>query len=52
MGFVERWANFVRTHPDEEWGRQQNILINTFLRNVKQLSPREYLELKGEKCSR
>lgn len=29
MNFVEYWAEYVRTHKDEEWSKQQNILINS-----------------------
>ena len=29
LNFVRYWANFVRTHPDEEWSEQQNLLINS-----------------------
>ena len=50
MNFVEYWAEYVRTHPDKDWGRQQNILINSIMKNAKnsKLSPKEYLEIKGE----
>ena len=50
MWFVEYWANYVRTHPDKEWSRQQNILINSMMKNAKnsKLSPKEYLKIKGE----
>jgi len=50
MWFVEYWANYVKTHTDKEWGRQQNILINSMMKNVKnsKLTPKEYLEIKGE----
>jgi hypothetical protein len=27
--FVKRWAEYVRTHPDEEWSRQQNVVIDS-----------------------
>jgi hypothetical protein len=29
MAFVEFWANYVKTHKDEDWSEQQNILINS-----------------------
>ena len=50
MWFVEYWAEYVKTHPDKEWSRQQNILINSMMKNVKnsKLTPKEYLEIKGE----
>jgi len=29
LNFVNFWANFIRTHSDEEWSRQQKILIDS-----------------------
>jgi|ETNmetMinimDraft_2_1059921.scaffolds.fasta_scaffold468351_1 hypothetical protein len=54
MWFVEYWAEFVRTHPDQEWSRQQNIIINSQLQGAKHypLTAKEYLEIKGDKCTR
>ena len=50
MWFVEYWANYVKTHSDKEWSRQQNILINSIMKNAKnsKLTPKEYLKIKGE----
>jgi len=31
--FVEYWAEYVRTHSDLEWSRQQNIVINGQIKN-------------------
>lgn len=31
LWFVDFWANYVKTHPDEEWSRQQNVLINSLI---------------------
>ena len=33
INFVKYWANYIRTHPDEEWSKQQNMLINSQLKN-------------------
>jgi hypothetical protein len=33
INFVKYWADYVRIHPDEEWSRQQNIIINSQLNN-------------------
>lgn len=56
MNFVEYWAEYVRTHSDKEWSRQQNVIINSQLQNARQfpLTPQEYFEIKGEKhlCKR
>jgi len=50
MYFVEYWANYVRTHPDKVWSKQQNILINSMFENSKnsKLTAKEYLGIKGE----
>ena len=29
LNFVKYWANYVKTHKDEEWSKQQNMLINS-----------------------
>ncbi len=28
INFVKFWANYVKTHPDKDWSKQQNIVIN------------------------
>ena len=30
--FIKQWAEFVRTHSDEEWSAQQNKVINSQIR--------------------
>jgi len=54
LNFVRYWAEYCRTHTDEDWSRQQNILINAMMHNAKTfpLSPKEYLKLKKEPCNR
>ena len=34
INFVKFWAEFVRTHDDKEWSRQQNIIINSQLKSA------------------
>ena len=50
MNFVRYWANYVKTHPDKVWSRQQNILINSMIQSAKHsnLTPKQYLKMKGE----
>jgi len=50
LNFVKYWANYVKTHSDKEWSRQQNILINSIMLNAKnsKLTPKQYLRIKGE----
>lgn len=31
---IKRWAEYVRTHDDEEWSRQQNRLIDAQLQSA------------------
>ena len=49
--YVKFWANYVRTHKDSEWGRQQNVFINSLMQGAKQskISAKDYLKIKGEK---
>ncbi len=48
MNFVEYWAEYVKTHSDKEWSRQQNILINSQIQNARsnRLSREDYLKIK------
>jgi len=43
LEFVEFWAKYVREHPDKDWSKQQNILLNSM--NTK-ISLKDYLKLK------
>ena len=27
--FVKFWANYIKEHPDKEWSRQQNVIIDS-----------------------
>lgn len=45
--FIDYWANYIQTHPDKEWSKQQNVLINSVLQSATQLSREEYLRLKN-----
>ena len=33
MNFVKFWAEYIKTHSDKEWSKQQNILINSQIKN-------------------
>ncbi|MBI2151918.1 hypothetical protein HYU21_04290 [Candidatus Woesearchaeota archaeon] len=48
-GFIDYWVDYMKTHTDAEWSRQQNVLINSVLKTVKQPSAKEYMERK-KKC--
>ncbi|TAL56324.1 MAG: hypothetical protein EPN86_02710 [Nanoarchaeota archaeon] len=43
--FVEYWANYVLTHDDKDWSKQQNIIINSGLRSAK-MTKEQFLEMK------
>lgn len=47
--FIKRWAAYVRTHSDQEWSKQQNVIINSALASST-LTREQYLKLKGERC--
>jgi len=38
--FIKRWAEYVRTHDDEEWSRQQNTLIDSQLQTANEMARR------------
>ena len=44
MKFVDFWANYVRTHDDKDWSRQQNIIVN----QIPDMTAEQFLEMKGE----
>mgnify|MGYP000712769194 CR=1 FL=1 len=35
---IKRWAEYVRTHDDEDWSRQQNRLIDSQLQSANDLA--------------
>ena len=51
MNFVEYWAEYVRTHPDEEWSKQQKVLIDSQIQSARKIKlTREQVEyIKGRK---
>lgn len=36
--FIKRWAEYVRTHDDEDWSRQQNKLIDSQLQSANEMA--------------
>ncbi|GEM_PF-1435305 len=49
MHFVEYWAEYVRTHEDKDWSKQQKILIDSQLTSTRQspLTREQYLAIKA-----
>lgn len=29
INFIKFWAGYIKTHPDEDWSKQQNIVIDS-----------------------
>jgi hypothetical protein len=36
--FIKQWAEYVRTHDDEEWSRQQKKVVDSQLQSAKELA--------------
>jgi len=47
LNFIEFWANYIKTHKDEVWSKQQNFLINSQIKNVRNINKKDYLKLKN-----
>ena len=47
MELVEKWAEYVRTHSDKDWSRQQNVIINSALKSAS-MTKEEFLKMKEE----
>lgn len=37
LWFVKYWANYIRTHSDMEWSKQQNVLIDSQIQHARKL---------------
>jgi len=48
LEFVDLWAKYVLEHEDREWSRQQNVIINSCIRNSS-MTKEDYLKMKGER---
>jgi len=29
INFIKFWANYIKTHPDEDWSKQQKVLLES-----------------------
>lgn len=34
MKFVEFWAQYVKTHSDKDWSRQQKVVVDSQLKGL------------------
>lgn len=46
MKFVEFWARYVKEHSDQEWSRQQNIVIDSQFPST--LTSDQFLRIKAK----
>ncbi len=49
--FIDFWAEYIRTHDDKDWSRQQNIIINSCLKTAN-MTKEQFLGMKGDKAKR
>lgn len=49
LEFVKLWARYVRDHSDQDWSRQQNILIGSQFPSM--LTKEQYLRMKSKQTS-
>jgi CRISPR/Cas system CSM-associated protein Csm4 (group 5 of RAMP superfamily) len=33
--FIKEWAEYVRTHPDDDWGEQVNTVVDSQLESAR-----------------
>jgi len=47
ISFVKKWAEYVRTHSDKDWSKQQNVIINSALKSA-DMTREQFFKMKGE----
>ena len=52
LKFVQFWANYVKTHPDSDWSRQQRVIIDSQIRGARDWKWKieDFMHMKGEKA--
>ena len=45
--FVYKWVEYVRTHDDKDWPKQQNVIINSALKSAN-MTREQFFKMKGE----
>ena len=38
LKFIKFWAEYIKTHSDKEWSKQQNKLINSQLKTAREIA--------------
>ena len=46
--FVDKWAEYVKTHSDKDWSKQQNVIINSSLKSSS-MTKEQFFKMKKEK---
>jgi len=41
MNFIKFWAEYVKTHTDKEWSKQQNVIIDSQITRIKKMVGKE-----------
>jgi hypothetical protein len=52
LEMISLYVKHVKSLPDKEWSRQQNVVIDSIYTSAIQVDPKVYLKLKGEPCDR
>ena len=47
IDFLDKWAEYVKTHSDKEWFKQQNVIINSSLKSAL-MTKEQFFNMKGE----
>jgi len=47
MRFIDKWAEYVKTHSDKEWSKQQNKIINSNLKSSS-MTKEQFFKMKKE----
>jgi len=34
LKFIDFWANYIKTHPDKVWSKQQNVIIDSQIPDI------------------
>ena len=37
LWFIHYWADYIRTHSDVEWSKQQNVVIDSQIKHARNL---------------
>lgn len=46
LKFVRFWANYIKSHPNKVWSKQQVVLINSVMKTSNK-DPKLYLKVKN-----